>query len=72
MSGRLTAPCSVTVQATHGMRRLLLEERLQRWRIEVECTLDYASCIVGDFLLPMQRRGRLLGEHAAALLKLFS
>ncbi|KAF5222482.1 hypothetical protein ECC02_004523 [Trypanosoma cruzi] len=72
MSGRLTAPCSVTVQATHGMRRLLLEERLQRWRIEVECTLDYASCIVSDFLLPMQRRGRLLGEHAAALLKLFS
>ncbi|EKF33935.1 hypothetical protein MOQ_002407 [Trypanosoma cruzi marinkellei] len=72
MSGRLSAPCSVTVQATHAMRRLLLEERLQRRRIAVERTLDYASCIASDFLLPMQRRGRLLGEHAAALLKLFS
>ncbi|RNE96609.1 uncharacterized protein Tco025E_09692, partial [Trypanosoma conorhini] len=68
MNGGLSALCSATVRAPPGLRRLLLEERVWRRRVVVERTRDYAVCIVGGFLPPVQRRGRLLGERAFAAL----
>ncbi|KAH9577674.1 hypothetical protein LSM04_005133 [Trypanosoma melophagium] len=45
-------------------------EMLQRRRIAVEETLEFVDCILDDFLLPVQRRGRCLGQRVVALLQL--
>ncbi|ORC92788.1 uncharacterized protein TM35_000021140 [Trypanosoma theileri] len=45
-------------------------EMLQRRRIAVEQTLEFASCILDDFLLPVQRHGRCLGQRVATRLQL--
>ncbi|KEG07658.1 hypothetical protein DQ04_09161010 [Trypanosoma grayi] len=63
----LHLPRDAGVRIKTGVWRLQLAERLQRRQIVVERTIDYAGCIVDSFLMPVQCRGRTLGQLVAAL-----